>query len=143
MKHLITQDMKQELIKFTQEIISIPSYTGAEEKAAKFILRKLREFGVENSFIDGIGNVVGILRGKGLGPNIMLNSHMDVVPEGSINNWRGFDPFGGESINPALEAVKILPDYIYLKISGGIRANDQVIDYFQYIDRIGTSTVLN
>ena len=24
----------------------------------------------------------------------------------------GFDPFGGESINPALEAVKLLPDTI-------------------------------
>ena len=24
----------------------------------------------------------------------------------------GFDPFGGESINPALEAVKLLPDNI-------------------------------
>lgn len=24
----------------------------------------------------------------------------------------GFDPFGGESINPALEAVKALPDTI-------------------------------
>jgi putative selenium metabolism hydrolase len=96
MKHLITQDVKQELIEFTQEIIRIPSYTGAEEEAAKLILRKLREFGVKNSFIDGIGNVVGILRGKGLGPNIMLNSHMDVVPEGSIDNWKGFNPFGGE-----------------------------------------------
>ena len=24
----------------------------------------------------------------------------------------GFDPFGGENINPALEAVKLLPDNI-------------------------------
>ncbi|MDN6160926.1 MAG: pyroglutamyl-peptidase I, partial [Staphylococcus equorum] len=24
----------------------------------------------------------------------------------------GFDPFGGETINPALEAVKLLPDEI-------------------------------
>lgn len=25
----------------------------------------------------------------------------------------GFDPFGGEAINPALEAVKLLPDTIH------------------------------
>ena len=34
----------------------------------------------------------------------------------------GFDPFGGESINPAYEAVKMLPDEIARASSSSWRA---------------------
>ena len=29
----------------------------------------------------------------------------------------GFDPFGGETVNPAFEAVKLLPDLLSVRIS--------------------------
>jgi hypothetical protein len=33
--------------------------------------------GFDEAWIDGIGNVIGILKGSGKGPNVMLNTHLD------------------------------------------------------------------
>jgi putative selenium metabolism hydrolase len=86
---------RDDLIKFTQEIVRIPSVTGSEGEVAKAVLAKLQEIGVDETWIDGIGNVVGVLRGQGRGPNIMLNSHLDIVPAGRVENWK-YEPFGAQ-----------------------------------------------
>ena len=39
----------------------------------------------------------------------------------------GFDPFGGESVNPAFEAVKLLPDTI-----AGAQIIKQQVRWFPY-----------
>jgi len=57
---------------------------------------KLKEFGVDNAFIDGIGNVVGVIKGQENGLNILLNGHLDIVPVGNIHDWHPYEPFGGE-----------------------------------------------
>lgn len=90
------RNIREEIIRFTQDIIKIPSYTGGEGDLAKVILSKLEEFGVDDAFIDGIGNVVGIIQGNESGPNILLNGHLDVVPAGNIEHWYPYDPFGAE-----------------------------------------------
>ena len=90
--HKIINELKENLIKFTQDIIRIPSITGEEGDLAKFVLKMLQEIGIEESLIDEAGNVVGVLRGSGKGPNIMLNGHLDVVPAGNVDNWK-YDPF--------------------------------------------------
>jgi len=87
-------DIKDDVVKFTQEIVRIQSYTGKEKELAECLLHKLQEFDLDNAFIDGIGNVVGLIRGEATGPNVMLNGHLDIVPAGNIENWEGFDPFG-------------------------------------------------
>jgi putative selenium metabolism hydrolase len=87
-------DVKDDVVKFTQEMVKIRSYTGKEKELADFILQKLQAFDLDDAFIDGIGNVVGLIRGEETGPNIMLNGHLDIVPAGNIENWDGFDPFG-------------------------------------------------
>lgn len=88
--------LETELVHFTQEIIRIPSLTGQEGPLAQAVLRKLKEIGVDEAFVDGAGNVVGLLRGEGDGPNVLLTGHLDVVPAGRVENWGGYDPFGGE-----------------------------------------------
>jgi putative selenium metabolism hydrolase len=87
--------IKDDLVEFTRTLVKIPSFTGQEEEVAKVVLAKLQEFGIDQSWIDEIGNVVGVLRGKSQGPNILLNGHLDVVPAGKLDNWR-YDPFGAE-----------------------------------------------
>jgi putative selenium metabolism hydrolase len=87
--------IRDELVQLTQDILRIPSVIGTEGELAQFVLARLKEYGVEEAWIDGIGNVVGILRGQGKGPNIMLNSHLDTVPAGRRETWQ-HDPFGGE-----------------------------------------------
>jgi len=92
----LIEEIQKEVIKFTQEIIKIPSFTGQEGELAKVILKKLEEFDLDDAFIDGIGNVVGVIRGQENSVNILLNGHLDVVPAGNINNWHLYDPFSAE-----------------------------------------------
>jgi len=87
--------IKDDLVKFTQKIVRIPSVTGEEGEIARVVLAKLQEFECDEAWIDGIGNVIGVLRGQGRGPNVLLNGHLDVVPAGRVENWR-YNPFGAE-----------------------------------------------
>jgi putative selenium metabolism hydrolase len=87
--------LEGDLVEFTRTLIRTPSLTGQEDKVALLIFAKLKEFGLDEIWIDKIGNVVGVLRGQGQGPNILLNGHMDVVPAGRLDDWR-YDPFGAE-----------------------------------------------
>lgn len=94
MKLLQAVDEKAaELIRFTREIVKTPSYTGDEGAVAKIIYDTLSEFGLDDCWIDEIGNVIAVLKGQGNGPNVLLNSHMDVVPTGNLDQWT-HDPFG-------------------------------------------------
>ncbi len=43
-------------------------------------------------------NVVGVLKGKGGGKSLILNGHIDVVPEGDRTKWN-LDPFSGVTEN--------------------------------------------
>jgi acetylornithine deacetylase len=39
--------------------------------------------------------LVGVAHGRGDGPSLMLNAHVDVVPPGDPGAWQGQDPFSG------------------------------------------------
>ena len=39
--------------------------------------------------------LVGAHRGRGGGPSLMLNAHVDVVPPGDLASWQDADPFSG------------------------------------------------
>ena len=80
-------DLKDDVVKFTQEIVRIQSYTGEEKEMAECLLHKLQEFDLDDAFIDGIGNVIGLIRGEPTGSTVMLNGHLDIVPAGNIENF--------------------------------------------------------
>jgi putative selenium metabolism hydrolase len=90
------KELRDELVELTQQLIKVRSFTGDERELAELILVKLREFGIDEAFIDGIGNVIGVVYGDVAGPSVLLNGHLDVVPEGNRANWKNYDPFGGE-----------------------------------------------
>ncbi len=50
--------------------------------------------GVEVARRDAFG-LVGRLRGRGGGPTLLLNGHVDVVPAGDLVAWTSGDPFAG------------------------------------------------
>jgi len=84
--------LRQEWIDFTSGAIAIPSFAGQEEEMARYVLAALEKMGAEAS-VDGAGNVLGFIRGTGQGPNVMLNSHLDVVPAGNLTHWLPYEPF--------------------------------------------------
>ncbi len=79
---------------FARDLIRIPSPSGEEEAVAKRILLEMEELGYEEVRTDGVGNVIGIIRGTAGGAPVMLNCHLDVVHEGDPESWE-HPPFSG------------------------------------------------
>ncbi|WP_418909810.1 peptidase [Bacillus pinisoli] len=109
---------KEKGIKLLKRLVQERSISGHESSAQAIIIEKLRELGLEidiwepnfsklqhhpyfvspRSQFTGSSNVVGVKKGSGGGKSIILNGHIDVVPEGDMNQWE-FDPYSGETIN--------------------------------------------
>jgi acetylornithine deacetylase/succinyl-diaminopimelate desuccinylase family protein len=71
-------------IKFLQEMISIPSLSGQEKSLAEFLSLKMSEFGFDTAKVDDLGDVMGVIKGKGSGRSFLLNGHIDHVPVGDM-----------------------------------------------------------
>ena len=87
------ENTKEGYIDFIKEIVSIDSQPGEEKNVAERICAELTGIGADETFIDGAGNVVSVLRGDGEGPNLLFTGHMDVVPTGIIEAWGEYKPF--------------------------------------------------
>lgn len=107
-----------EAILFLQRMIQQPSVQGHERGVQNIVTEKLKQLHLEvdvwdpiydelakhpyfvpsrNSY-EGSPNVVGVLRGQGGGKSIILNGHIDVVPEGDVTKWNQ-SPFSGHIEN--------------------------------------------
>jgi putative selenium metabolism hydrolase len=135
----IAECVKDELINFTRNIVKIPSFTGQEKEVAEIILASLQRWGIEESWIDEIGNVVGVIRGSGKGPNILFNGHMDIAPIGRMGDWI-YDPFsayldgqgniygrGTTDMKGGLSAILFLMRILQEKVNKGIEMPGDVI----------------
>nr|WP_132251651.1 M20/M25/M40 family metallo-hydrolase [Natranaerovirga pectinivora] len=83
------------MIEFVQKLIQTPSMSGEEKDVADLNIAEMEKLGYDEVFRDDQGNVVGIVKGTEPGPTIMYNSHMDHVSPGDVDNWEGYDPYGG------------------------------------------------
>ncbi|OCT13493.1 acetylornithine deacetylase [Paenibacillus pectinilyticus] len=112
---------RDEGIAFLQELVRIPSIQGNETEVQLLVADKLRSLALDvdmwepdgemlvthpyfcsprNRFT-GSPNVVGFLKGSGGGRSIILNGHIDVVPEGNREMW-GDDPYSGHVVDGKL-----------------------------------------
>lgn len=82
-------------VEFARDLIRIPSLSGDEERVAERVERELRGLGFEEVRVDRWGNVLGVIRGRGEAPPVLLNSHLDVVAAGEPEEWE-HPPFGAE-----------------------------------------------
>ncbi|MDQ0217955.1 peptidase [Peribacillus cavernae] len=115
--HDIQQWLKQHRmkgIKLLQRLVQEPSRRGQEGKAQALMAETCRELGLSidlweigdeklrnhpNFYCDrtdfsGNPNLVAVKKGKGGGKSLILNGHIDVVPEGNLTDWQE-DPFSG------------------------------------------------
>jgi len=97
------------IIEFLQTILRIPSVTGNETEIQDFLSDYLsNDMGlIVDKFVPSLEelrnhpayvpvsqcyenrpNVVSILKGTGEGRSLLLNGHIDVIPEGSPENWK-------------------------------------------------------
>src|SRR5918994_1626234 len=94
------------LVDFTRRLVRIPSvYDPArgldEEPAADLVVEQMRAFGWEPEIdivAPGRPNVVATIDGGAPGPTLMFEGHLDVVTEGSLDQWT-HDPFGAELVD--------------------------------------------
>lgn len=109
---------RQKGIALLQKLVQVNSTQGNEKAAQDIILEELKEIGLKidvwepdgeelmrNPYFasprvefQGSPNVVGILKGAGQGRSIILNGHVDVVPEGDRKHWND-EPYSGNIID--------------------------------------------
>jgi succinyl-diaminopimelate desuccinylase len=90
----------ERIVDLVSQLVRIPSRNppGDEKGCAEYIMRKLKEWGfgvqvIPEPFPDR-PQVVATCEGTERRPTLVLNGHMDVVPEGNVRKW-SVDPFGG------------------------------------------------
>jgi putative selenium metabolism hydrolase len=82
-------------VDFAARLVRTKSISCEEKAVADLYMNEMNKLGYDSVFRDDMGNVVGIIAFSGDGPAIMYNSHMDHVDAGAIDNWQGYDPYGG------------------------------------------------
>lgn len=91
--------VEEDLVKFSQDLVRIKSFTGQEEEIIKFIKNKMFKLGYDDVIIDGMGNCIGVI-GNG-NKKIMFDSHIDTVAVNDEDEW-SVNPFGGDIIDGKL-----------------------------------------
>jgi putative selenium metabolism hydrolase len=82
------------LLAFTQRLIQTPSLSGQEGAIAQVVAGEMRALGYDEVWIDAVGNVIGVLRGRRPGSAIQFNSHLDHVSPGDAAAWK-YPPYAG------------------------------------------------
>ena len=57
----------------------IPAPPFKEQARAEYYVKKLREAGLRDAYIDKEGNAIGVRRGAGGGPRLVISAHLDTV----------------------------------------------------------------
>lgn len=91
----LTNDQQEELIRFTQEMVRCPGFSGEEADTADVVKRQMTRLDFDHVEVDSWGNVIGTIHGNIPGPTIVFDGHMDVVPVRMPELWKR-DPYGAE-----------------------------------------------
>lgn len=90
-------------LSFLQRLIQTPSLPGEEGAIARVVLDEMRALGYDEISQDEAGNVIGLIRGRGEAPAVMLNTHLDHVDPGDPTTW----PAHGQPFSGALHEGKV------------------------------------
>jgi acetylornithine deacetylase/succinyl-diaminopimelate desuccinylase-like protein len=154
-------------------INEIPAPPFKEQARAEYYLKKVKEAGLTDAYIDKEGNVIGIRRGSagGKGPKLVVSAHLDTVfPEGTDVKVRekdgrfyapgiGDDASGLATLLTALEhlnksGVRTIGDIVFVGTVGeeelgdlrGMKAlfrDHKDIDGFISLDGVGLGRIIN
>jgi acetylornithine deacetylase len=118
----LADSVRQEAVAGLRELVRIPSVTGEEEPAQRWIAKRMETAGLavdrwcprlaelesHRAFSNIAGrdtagrpNVVGLRRGTGGGRSVILNGHVDVVAPGAREAWT-HDPWSGAVVDGRL-----------------------------------------
>lgn len=67
-----------------RNLVEIPAPPFKEQARAAYFLTRIKELGLTDAYIDQEGNVIGVRKGTGKGPMLVVTAHLDTVfPEGT------------------------------------------------------------
>src|SRR5919204_612384 len=92
----LAREREDEVVAFARRLIATPSMPGEEGAVAALVQEEMRRLGYDEVRADELGNVIGVIRGRGSGRSVMLNTHLArtiraecaVVGEPSANTLR-------------------------------------------------------
>ena len=84
------RDAEEDLVRFLQDIVAIPSLSGDEERVIHRIEREMRQLGFDEVRVDAMGNLIGRV-GSG-SRSVALDAHVDTVDIASPEKWET-DPY--------------------------------------------------
>lgn len=79
------QEREAQTVEEQLEITEIPAPPFMEERRAEYYLRRLRELGLTDAYIDSEGSVVARRPGNGDGPTLLIAAHLDTVFPESVD----------------------------------------------------------
>ena len=93
----MSKKMQSELVAILSDLIALPSPypPGTSVEIAAYTAKRLKKAGYKvevTSKVKGVDNVVARMKGKGRGPAIAFNAHVDTVGVGERANWKS-DPY--------------------------------------------------
>ena len=77
---------EKRLISFVRNLLRVPSPSGQEKEIAKVVAAEMKAAGFGRVRVDGLSNVVGVIKGKSPRFRLMLNGHIDHAEAGSMKN---------------------------------------------------------
>lgn len=89
-----------DVVTLCRELVRARTVAGNEGAAADIAEQWMHDLGYDEVWRDGLGNLIGALKGGRPG-SVLLDGHLDVVEPGDLSLWR-CDPFSGEVIEGAL-----------------------------------------
>lgn len=84
----------EDVVALTQKLVQTPSESGEEKEIAEIIASEMHKLGYDVVFIDPIFNVIGIIKGKGGGKNLLLSGHIDHAEPGVME-----EPYSGKRMD--------------------------------------------
>ena len=121
---------RADMTRFLRDMISHPSESCEEKEVVACIKAEMEKLGYDKVEVDGLGNVIGWM---GEGDKIIaIDSHIDTVGIGNIDNWEA-DPYKGYEdggLRPggglrrhvlAVHRQQVLPRQWHQEGAGGVR----------------------
>jgi len=91
---------KDECVSFLQEMIRTSSPSGEETNVAELVAGKMRSVGFDAVKLDRLSDVMAAIKGVGGGRSLLLNGHLDHVPDGDM-----VDPHSAKIIDGSIFGV--------------------------------------
>ena len=89
-------ESRVEAISFLQRLIRAPSPSGNEVNAAEVVAEGMRDAEFDYYKVDRLHDVMGTIEGAGGGRSVLLNGHIDHIPEGDME-----EPYSGRLMDGA------------------------------------------